>query len=130
MGATGQLSMNNSMNIQNPLPRGIPSFDQEQRKIYKISIGSLYEFVSLLFFHRKPIKHTTSDTKITYTFIHIFIYTYLLILFTCRFLKINIPISCNFSSYISKKLRCKATFLRPSYSHKSQFPLVRFVKLF
>lgn len=125
------------------MPRGIPGFDQGQRKIYQILIDSLNEFFSQLAFHKKPIKHKQVIQRF-YVYLHysyyihllIHIYIYIYIHMTClcylyefdiigpfRFLEISIPVPCDFSVYISKKLRHKAAFLRLSCSHKSHnFP--------
>lgn len=53
-----------------------------------------------------------------YTFVFIILYEFDII-GPSRFFKINIAICYDFLVCISKKLRYKAAFLRPSYSHKS-----------
>lgn len=60
------------------------------------------------------------------TSIHLLIYTFVFIVLCefdiigpSRFFKINIPVRYDFLVCISNKLRYKAAFLRPSYSHKS-----------
>lgn len=108
IGATGQWSMSDSVNFQNPFlsqaqsstgnhlwiknwagdhcQKGILGFDQGQSKIGQILIGSLSKFVSLLSFHKRPTKHATSDIKIICMHLHhiytfIYIHTHFLILF-------------------------------------------------
>lgn len=57
-----------------PLSRGVPGFDQGQSKTYQILKVSLYEFLSLLAFHKKLLQHVTNVIK---RFLYV-IYYYLL----------------------------------------------------